>query len=126
MDGLRDESGVAPLERLPASETARPLPVFGALRSRSVPGTSTSCRDVVFLAVGGPIGGGPVFAKSCQTRSRSGTRVAIRGDVWEGGAVGTRRDLVGSEILQYCCQRIENEAHDVKGRNESEKGEVIK
>ena len=130
MDELGDNGSVTPLERLPTSETARLPPVFGALRLYSVRGTSTSCWGVS-LAVGDPIGGGPVFVNSCwalsrvgscRTRSRGGVRVSMRGDVGMG-ALGTRRDFVASEILQDCCQSIENGAH---GGNENEKGEVIK
>ena len=123
VDVLRDESGVAALERLPTSEAARlHLPVSGASRCCAVRGASTSCA-VVLLVVDGLIGGGPVSVKSgcapgclkpCRSGSRGATRVTMRGDVRVGG-VGIGRDLAASEICQDCCQSIENGAHGVKG-----------
>jgi hypothetical protein len=121
-EGLGDENGVTPPERLPASQWAhlrlRP-PVSSARLLRSVRGASTSWRRGPICAVGGGIGIGPVFAKSCcalgcveSCRSISrDARVATREDV---GAVGTFRtglDLAASEIVQDCCQGIETEAH---------------
>ena len=118
VDVLRDESGVAALERLPTSDASRlHLPVFGASRFCAVRGASTGLV-VVTLAVDGLIGSGPVFVKSgcalgclesCRSRSRGGAWVAVRGDVW-----GV--DLAASEIRQDRCQSIENEAHGVRGR----------
>ena len=115
MDGLGDKSRVAPLERFPASETVHVHPpVFGALRMRSVRGTSISCPSVLF-PVGDPIGGGTVIVKSCRTRLRGGARVGIRGEVMVG-ALGTGRDFAASKILRDCCESIENGAHDIKRR----------
>ena len=51
----------------------------------------------------------------CWSRSRD-TRLAMREDVGEVGAVGTGRDLATSEIDQDCCQGIENEALCVRGK----------
>ena len=104
--GLGGENGVASLERLLDEEmTLLHPPVFGASRFRPMRGGSTSCRRGPICAVGGGIGGGPVFAKSgcalgcaesCRSRSRGDARVARREDVGGASAVGTGQDLAGS------------------------------
>lgn len=61
------------------------------------------------------------LAKSCcalgwvdsfWSRSRD-ARLTMRKDVGEVCAVGTGCDLATSEIVQDCCQGMENEAHCV-------------
>jgi len=110
--GQRDECRVAPPERLSSCERAqfRP-PVSGATLSSSARDARTSCRGGLICVVGGGIGGGPVVAKSCcalgcvkscRSRSRDETWVAVREDVVEVSAVGTGQDLAASEIVQEC------------------------